>query len=218
MERKLLSLMALVIVGANVISPLRCAAQEEESAETTQRTTMYEKNQKAVVLMNTGQTINLRSANIFLKNGALVYKKGATTLEAEMSGIESVDFPDRTYIKVDTALAYVVDTVDNKKLLCSTLIDMDAYTTILLNSREMTNLQMTSFMNITTMESMDEASTFPLMRVYYYQIDGKILNVHERPILKYADKDKRRLITNIIQQPDFSWKNEESLMEILKLL
>lgn len=191
---------------------------QEESAETTDRTTMYEKNEKAVVLMNSGQTINLRSANIFLKNGALVYKKGAQIFEAEMSGIATVDFPDRTYIKVDTALAYVVDTIGTKKLLCSTLIDMDAYRTILLNAREMTNLELTSYVNVTSMESMDEAQTYPLMHVYYYEINGKILKVHERPILKYADKDKRRLISAIIQQPDFTWKNEERLLEILELL
>ena len=89
-----------------------------------------------------------------------------TNMEADMDNIVSVDFPDRTYLKIDTALAYVVDTVGDKQLLHTALIDIDTYKTILENSREITNLELSQYVNVTSNEISDDVP-YPVIHVYY---------------------------------------------------
>lgn len=206
---------SIIISVLFVATGMQAYAQESEG--TTERTTVYEKYQRADVILTSGDTLKLRAANVFLKNGRLIYKRGMTNMEADMDNIVSVDFPDRTYLKIDTALAYVVDTVGEKQLLCTALIDIDAYKTILENSREITNLELSQYVNVTSNEISDDVP-YPVIHVYYYMIDGEIIKVHERNIFNRVSKDKRRAIKTIIQSPDFSWKNEAKLMEILKLM
>ncbi len=90
-----------------------------------------------------------------MANGALLYKHGKTTMQAEMKNVKKVDFADRTYLKVDTILAYIVDTLKDNKLLCATLIDLEAYKSEILNNKQITNLELGSYVNVSTMDLSD---------------------------------------------------------------
>ncbi len=76
-------------------------------------------------------------------------------MQAEMKNVKKVDFADRTYLKVDTILAYIVDTLKDNKLLCATLIDLEAYKSEILNNKQITNLELGSYVNVSTMDLSD---------------------------------------------------------------
>ncbi len=158
-----------------------------------------------------------RFANVFMKNGTLLYKRNGFNMQADMGRVKRVDFADRTYLKVDTMLAYVVDTVGNNKLLCSTVIDLNSYKTELLNNRQITNLELGSHVNISTMD-LSDTNEYPLINLYYYDIAGKIIKVHERNVMRAIPKNKRREFTNIIQSDGFSWTDKEWLMRLLEMI
>lgn len=93
------------------------------------RTTVFETFRPAIITLNDGKLLKQNEANIFLKNSSLVYKHGRLNMEADMDQVESVNFGDCEYVRVDSVLARVVDTLNNDKLLCVSLIDVDAYRT-----------------------------------------------------------------------------------------
>ncbi len=189
----------------------------QEAGSKSRRTTVYPQFIPATITLESGKTVKERFANVFMKNGTLLYKRNGFNMQADMGRIKRVDFADRTYLKVDTMLAYVVDTVGNNKLLCSTVIDLNSYKTELLNNRQITNLELGSHVNISTMD-LSDTNEYPLINLYYYDIAGKIIKVHERNVMRAIPKNKRREFTNIIQSDGFSWTDKEWLMRLLEMI
>lgn len=191
----------------------------QTSAGESQRTVAYSSYQPAIVTKSDGHTITIRQANIFLKNSHLLFKRGATSLEATIDGIAAVDFRDRHYVRIDSVLAYVVDTIGANRLLCSTRIDMDAYLARLRNNREVTNLQIGDMVSVSTTElSPEEDCVYPLVNYFYFDMNGKIFRAEERTVLRNIDKSKRRLMKTVISLADFTWGDPQSLMKLLKVI
>lgn len=68
---------------------------------------LYNDFQPASIELSNGNVIKERHANIFLKNGKLLYKNtNNVIMQADMRNIKSVKFADREYIRIDTLLAY----------------------------------------------------------------------------------------------------------------
>lgn len=195
------------------------SAFSQNSAGNSTRTTVYENFGPALISLSNGKSVIEKQANIFLKNGSLLYKYNNSIRQAEISKIKSVKFSDRTYVRVDTLLAYVMDSVNDNKLLCATLVDMEAYKTQLLNDRQITNLELGNHINVTAMGNFDgENENYPLINFFFYEINGKIIKSHERAIQKALPKDKQRIFKTLIQSPSFSWGDIDSLKKILTLL
>ena len=92
------------------------------------RLTAFTEFRPAVVHLADGKTMNLPLANIFLKNSSLLYMNNSgTAMEADMKNLLRVDFDDRTYVRIDTLLAYRVDTIGNSALYCAWVIDLKAF-------------------------------------------------------------------------------------------
>ena len=183
------------------------------------RTTVFETFRPAIITLNDGKLLKQNEANIFLKNSSLVYKHGRLNMEADVDQVESVNFGDCEYVRVDSVLARVVDTLNNDKLLCVSLIDVDAYRTQLLNNRQITNLELREFVNVNGSDASPEVqSNYPLRNTFYYDIDGKIIKVHERNLKKYINDKNSRLYKTLLQSPDFSWEDPTSLIKLLKLI
>lgn len=196
-----------------------CICSYAQSRKTIGRTTVYEEFQPAIIEMHNGKIINEKHANIFLKNSALLYKHGTVTKQADMNMIKSVAFKNRKYYCLDTLLVYLVDSVDNNKLFCTTKIDLEAYRNQLLNNRQITNLEIRTQVNVSfmTLSEIDD-SKYPLINYFFYEIDGKIIKVHERTILSFIPKERRRIFKTITQQPDFSWSDKNCLLRLLKAI
>lgn len=206
--------MLLVLACVSMI-----AVSAQENYETTNRTTVYDTFRPSVITLANGKIIKQNRTNIFLKNGALLYLNGKNNMQADMSKISSVDFGDRRYIRIDTLLAYVVDTVCGNSLLCATLIDLEAYRHQMLNNRQITNMEIQTQVSITTLTPSDDDDVqYPLVNLFFYEIGGKFVKVHERTIGNMLPKDKRRIFKSVIMAPEFSWTDKESLMRLLKAI
>jgi hypothetical protein len=102
------------------------------------------------------------------------------------------------------------------------VIDVDAYNRLLRNNVNITNLDFTmsgDHLAYTTLDTTSEDDfLMPLINHFYYELDGKIIRVHERDIWRRLPKEKRRIYKTIVGKDDFSWTRVESLMELLKYI
>lgn len=194
--------------------------QSLSAQEKTNRLTVYEKNKPAIITLTDGRTVKQPLANVFLKNSSLLYQNSAgTTMKAKMANIVSVKFDDRQYIKIDTLLAYQVDTVEHNALYCATVIDMTAYQQDLKNNQTFTDISVGDLLSTTSVDLGSETDImFPLMKIYIFRLNGKFARCHDRMLGKILNKEQKRIMQTHITQPGFSWTDEKSLLELLKSL
>ena len=163
-------------------------------------------------------------ANIFLKNSSLLYISGELTKEANIKNLLRVDFKDRSYIRIDSVLAYQIDTVGSNALFCAKVLDLKAYQQLIRNNSNITNLDLNdlSSMNMFQFTTIDLQDTkdihFPVIPIYYYRIGNKFVLVHERHLKRAFDKENRRRMESVMNLPGFSWTNEEYLLKILEII
>lgn len=183
------------------------------------RVTEFKDYQPAVVELTSGKPLKVGSANIFLKNSKLLYKSGTRVLEAKLTNVKSVSIGGKYYVKIDTILAYRVDTVGKNGLYCSPTIDMDAYKMDMANKRHITNFEIGSQVNMTALESTEEeANEYPLQNNYYIEYNGKFVKAHELYVLRAIPKSKRKAFWTTVREVGFSWIHEESLMKLLRVI
>lgn len=187
--------------------------------DNTMNLTLFKEFKPAVVQMGDGRKVKTRLANIFLKNAALLYKRGDATMEANMSPVVAVDFDSLHYEKIDNMLALLVDSVGANRLYCAVLIDMDSYVTMLKNNVNITNLSLGDQISYTTLDlTPQEGMSLPLVRHYYYLYNGELVRVHEREVSRRLPKDKKRIYKTIISLPEFTWVDDDSLMKLLRAI
>lgn len=180
---------------------------------------VYNEFRPSIIQLTDGRILKQPLTNIFLKNSSLVYKRGEETMEARMDNIKSVTFDDRQYIRIDSVLAYCVDSVKNDVLYCATVIDFVAYKTQLANNNQITSLSMNDLIGYTTIDlSNEEDYKFPLIDLFYFQYKGQMIRAHERNFGKLLTKEKRRILKTFVMMDDFSWTDSHSLLRLLKAL
>lgn len=190
------------------------------SAQTTTTSlTEYQSFQPATIHLVDGKQIKVEFANIFLKNSSLLYISGQDTKEANLKTLTKVVFKDRTYYRIDSVLAYQVDTVNHQPLYCAKRIDVVAWRGMLINNRQLSNIDFGDMITYSANNLADEQDIhFPLINVYYLQINGKYVLAHERNLKRVLDKEKRRLMASVMSEPGFSWTSEASLLKLLKYI
>lgn len=213
--------MKKLVLSATVLlmAALRVAAQE-----VTPQLTVFPEFRPATATMADGKKMDIPMANIFLKNSSLLYISGELTKEANTKNLLRVDFKDRSYIRIDSVLAYQVDTVGTNALFCAKVLDLKAYKQLLINNSNITNLNMNDLlsMNMLQYTTVDIGDTqdihFPVIPLYYYRINDKFVLVHERHLKRFFDKENRRRMESVMNMPGFSWTNEEFLLKILEVI
>ena len=198
---------------------LSCLCTGMRAQDITHNFTLYDEFKPGTIHLADGRKLKNPLLNIFLKNGALLYKSGKLTKEANMDNIVGVDFDDRKYVKIEDELAYIVDSVGENRLYCSTLIDVEAYKTLQKNNVNISNLSLGDQISYSTIElEKQDGIQMPIINHFYYLYNGKMIRVHEREIGRLLPKDKRRLYKTVISQDKFSWVKAESLMQLLKVI
>ena len=213
--------MKKLVLSATVLlmAALRVAAQE-----VTPQLTAFPEFRPATATMADGKKMDIPMANIFLKNSSLLYISGELTKEANTKNLLRVDFKDRSYIRIDSVLAYQVDTIGKNALFCAKVLDLKAYKQLLINNSNITNLNMNDLlsMNMLQYTTVDIGDTqdihFPVIPLYYYRINDKFVLVHERHLKRFFDKENRRRMESVMNMPGFSWTNEEFLLKILEVI
>jgi len=211
----------LLTIGVLLLSMCMTMFAQEE----TKQLAMFKSYRPATINMTNGKVVRASFANIFLKNAALLYLRGDQTMEAYMNTIKSVRMDSLYFVNINNQLAQFIDSVGENRLYCVTLIDMDAYKTQLKNN---VNISANSFSELvngsdqisySTVElEAEEDHRLPLIRVYYYLYNGKIIRVHEREISRRLPKSKRHIYKSVMALPDFSWVDAESLMKMLRAI
>jgi hypothetical protein len=201
------------------MAALRVAAQE-----VTPKLTVFPEFRPATAYMADGKKLEIPMANIFLKNSSLLYISGELTKEADTKNLLRVDFKDRTYIRIDSVLAYEVDSVGANALFCAKVLDLKAYKQLLANNSNITNLDLNDLANMnmfqyTAIDINDVSDIhFPVIPLYYFRLNNQFVLVHERHLKRLLDKEKRRRMESVMNLPDFSWTDEKSLLKILEVI
>jgi hypothetical protein len=185
----------------------------------TVKLTVYPEFKPSLIHLTDGRVLRQPLTNVFLKNATLMYMKGNDVMQANMSNILSVEFDDRTYVKIDTLLCYQVDSIGNDALFKATIIDVKAYNTQLRNNNVISNLSLGDQISMATIDlSTDEDFKFPLIDIYFYRYKGKFVRTHERNLGRLLSKEKRRMLRTYVTMDGFSWTDEKSLIKLLKSL
>ena len=87
------------------------AAFKVAAQEVTPQLTVFPDFRPATAYMTDGKKVDIPMANIFLKNSSLLYLSGEVTKEANTKSLMRVDFADRSYFRIDSVLAYPIDSV-----------------------------------------------------------------------------------------------------------
>ena len=147
---------------------------------------------------------------------------GELAKEADIKKVRQVEFDDRTYIRIDSLLAYQVGAVGENALYCAKVIDLQSYKQTIANSANITNLDLSNITNMLSFNTIDaigkDSVQFPVIPIYYYRLDNQFVLVHERHLKRILSKEKRRLMESAMNLPKFSWTDEESLMKMLEML
>ena len=195
------------------------SVQSAFGQDRTTKLTVYPEFKPSVIELADGRILKEKFTNIFLKNSSLLYMSGTVTKEAYMANIKSVKFDDRLYVKVDTLLAYEVDSVGNDALYCATVIDQEAYRQNLRNNQVMTNISLSDQVSTTSVDlSNEDDYLFPLINIYYYRLNGKFVRCHDRSLSNVLNKEKKRMLRTFVHMDDFSWSDQKSLIELLRRL
>ncbi len=185
----------------------------------TAAVTVYKEFQPATIHLADGRLLKVSLANIFLKNSSLLYKSGLETKEANLNTLVKVVFKDRTYYKVDTLLAYHVDSVGNDALLSAQQIDFETWNQQVANNSLFTSMDFGEMIGYTTAELSDEQDLrFPIKNLYFFRLKGKYVLVHERNLRHVLNKEKSRLMESVMTEKGFSWTDEKCLLKLLKII
>lgn len=188
-------------------------------AQMTPAVTVYREFQPATIYLADGRQLKVSLANIFLKNSSLLYKSGIDTKEANLKTLTKVEFKNRVYYKIDSLLAYQVDTVGHDALYCAQKIDVAAWRQSVVNNSVMTSLDLGDMIGYTQAELANEQDLhFPLMTLYYFRLNGQFVLAHERRVKRVLNKEKRRLMEAVMGEKDFSWTDEQSLLKLLRII
>ena len=203
---------------------LMLVAFKGAAQEVTPQLTVFPEFRPATVYMADGKKLDIPMANIFLKNSSLLYISGELTKEVDTKNLLRVDFKDQSYIRIDSVLAYRVDTVGANALFCAKVLDLKAYKQQVANNSNITNLDLNDLatMNMfqyTTIDINDVKDIhFPVIPLYYYRINDQFVLFHERNLKRFFDKENRRRMESVMNLPDFSWTDEKSLLKILEII
>lgn len=214
MKKTMLAALCLLLPGMGIL-----AVEVDEGTKETHRVTVYEKFVPAKVTTLKNGLLRLGQANIFLKNSTLLYKSGSQVKQAAMANIKYVDIAGRRYERIDTLLAYEVDTIGKNRLMCAQQIDVEAFVRNVAQNRTITNLDIGTLVSVTSVDLMaEEDLSYPIINLYFLVVDGTPVRAADRSVLRVVPKDKRRMYRNIIERAGFNWEDPRSLMQILYLL
>ena len=141
------------------------------------------------------------------------------TKEANLKTLTQVDFEDRSYYKIDSLLAYQVDTIGNDALYCAQKIDFVAWRQMVANNSVLSSLDLGDMIGYSYAELADEQDLhFPIIQLYFFRLNGKFVLAHERNLKRVLNKEKGRLMESMMIDKSFSWTDEQSLLKLLKTI
>lgn len=197
-------------------------AQTVQVEQRSQTPLLYPEFKDAKILQPFGRYVKAK-ANIFLKDGSLVYidEKTSKVMRAYVKNIIGVVFEDSIhFMKVDSVMAQVVAQKGENYLLRNTHVNMPLYREETDGGKGMDYFNMPDsniFLNLDTQKRNDE-SGIPLTNTYYFNIKGFVIKANESQFKGYVSKDQRQAFRVLKENRFWSWKDENSLKMLLDFL
>ena len=189
-----------------------------QSVEHSSDVTLFHEYQPAIVYLKSGGVNRQKEANIFLKNSAFIYKSKDVVMEANMDVVRMVKFGDRTFEKVGSRLAEVIDTCGTNKLLLVKLINVEGLNHEILNSSMISNIDLGEIIGVTRLDADADQLTYPVDLLYYMVLDGKTALCHERELKSAVGKKRMEIFNSVTRAYGFSWTNPDDLRNLLRAL
>lgn len=204
-------------------------AQHSPTDERTRIPFEYPAYRDATITMMFGSKKQVKG-NIYLDGSKFYFMKDDKPIEADLYNIHRIQFGDTVYMPVDTMAARIVAQKDNNMLVCIKTIDIQR-----MKGRndgkggddrrgegmayfQLDMLSSMGFMELNNMEEEKKAKMFPVKREYYYFLNGEKVSAKENPVLKRYDKATRKSLRVITENRSWSWKDENSLKQLLEFL
>lgn len=209
--------------------PLLSRAQQIQEEERTKIPYEYPAYRDAAITMMFGSKKQVKG-NIYLDGSKFYFMQGKRPIEADLFNVSRIQFGDTVYIPIDTVAARIVAQLDNKMLVCVKTIDKDKMKGRNDNRNgtdkrnegmayaQIDMLSAIGFIELNNSEEEKKAKMFPLKREYYYFIDGQKIPAKEGPVMKRYDKATRKSLRVITENRNWSWKDENSLRQLLEFL
>lgn len=201
-------------------------AQQAQVEERTKIPFEYPSYRDATITMMFGSKKQVKG-NIYLDGSKFYFLQDNQPIEANLYNINRIQFGDTLYMPVDTVAARIVAQKGNNMLVCIKTIDVKK-----MKGRsdgddkrgegmayfQLDMLSNMGFMELNNMEEEKKAMTFPLKKEYYYFLNGQKVPAKEAPIMKRYDKAQRKSLRVITENRQWSWKDENSLKQLLEFL
>lgn len=179
--------------------------------------TVFKEYQPAVITLKSGNLNHQRQANVFLKNGGLLYKSGQNIMEANMDQVMSVKFGERQFIKHGSHLVEVVYSLPNgNKIVLERSINIDGFKREILNNSTITNIDMGDLLGVTRVDN-GETFSFPVDNVYYFKLGDKFVTCGEREVKHAAGKKRMEAYEAVVNAYGFRWNNLDNLKSLLEI-
>lgn len=207
-----------------LLLPLAAFSQQVQIEKRSQTPLLYPEFREAKILQTFGRSVKAK-ANIFLKDGSLVYldEKTHKVMRAYVKNIIGVEFDDTTkYMKVDSVMARVVAQKGYNFLLCCTHVNMPLYREETSGGKGMDYFDVElpgsdTFINLDTQKRDDEGG-IPLTDTYYFNIKGFVILANESNFKKFVGKDQMQAFKVLKENRFWSWRDPESLKMLLDFL
>jgi hypothetical protein len=200
------------------VAALPVSAQQHQVQRRTNSVLAFPQFKDATVhfsFMRKGQA----KANIFLKDSGLLFMQDSTVMQANLGDVISVDFDSVQYMRVSKELGMgrVVAGKDNVFLLCVTTLDLKSYNSDASKGENLPYFNIDGFDMFLEINGdfREEAKGYPLQDKYYFLVRGDVVPAVERLVKKKIRADKKGDFKVLMADRFWSWKDAESLTDLL---
>lgn len=215
------------IIACMAFCCLEVQGQQAQEEETSPIPYAFPRYREATVTMMFGSKKQVLG-NIYLDGSKFYFLQDSVSIEASLGNIHRVAFGDTLYMPVDNMLARIVAEDSAKMLVCVRTIDKykmkgsnDGISGEDKRGEGMPffQLDMVGSMGFIELGGDQTIKTsFPLKREYYFILSGEVVPAKERPVMRRYTKARRKVLKGMTENRWWSWKDENSLVQLLQLL
>ncbi len=212
MKKIIILLLALLATGQTF-------AQQQKEDKRSQTQFAFPTFQDAKVLQPFGRFVKAK-ANILLLKSTLCYMEGDKVKEAYVKNILGVEFDSVKYVKVDSVMGRVIATKGYNQLVCVTTIDRKQYEAETQGGENLPYFFMENsglFLDLDP-ERQQIPKGLPLKDKFYFICKGKPVPANESKIKRIVRPDMKRAFKSLMEDRWWSWKDAESLKQLLDYL
>ena len=195
-------------------------AQQVQELRRSRSIFLFPEFQDAKIKQSFGRYAKAK-ANIYLKDGSLMYMEGDKIMRAYTKNIFGVTFGDTLeFVKVDSVMARVVARDGYNALLCLTTVNMARYREEESGGSDLDYFQLENFNVFMTLneDRRDDDLGIPLQDKYFCSAKGFVFPANETAFKKAISKEQQQPFKVLMENRFWSWKDPESLKMLLDFL